>query len=220
MWFGEKALVLRATVADVIHYCQLPKELGFQGRVPTENQNLVPCARAVVEDVACIVVHIVVDRYRCTRVQISACGKRRQLVCALLQRCLSVFLNAHTCVDCKRRVRCDCSTNFAHTTEETLSRDWSINIESTARDACSARAGVVGTINPNNELIVLCRASVEELLGLVCRMSCAVCYPTQSRRSPPFALARKERPPAGPRKRASDNDRIRGDWNQRTLTIP
>src|SRR5215813_6543365 len=48
MWFGDKALVLKATVADVIHYCQLPKELGFQGRVPTENQNLVPCARAVV----------------------------------------------------------------------------------------------------------------------------------------------------------------------------
>src|SRR5262245_34767017 len=25
MWFGDKALVLRATVADVIHYCQLGK---------------------------------------------------------------------------------------------------------------------------------------------------------------------------------------------------
>jgi len=27
MWFGDKALVVRATVGDDIHYCQLPKEL-------------------------------------------------------------------------------------------------------------------------------------------------------------------------------------------------
>ena len=32
MWFGDKALGLKGTVADVIHYCQLPKELGFQER--------------------------------------------------------------------------------------------------------------------------------------------------------------------------------------------
>src|SRR5205085_10583208 len=31
----------------------------------------------------------------------------------------------HTCVDNKRRVRCDCATNFAHTTEESLARDLS-----------------------------------------------------------------------------------------------
>jgi transposase len=110
----------------------VPKELGFQGRVPTENQNLVPCARAVVEDVPCIVVHIVLDRYPCTRVQTSACGKPGQLVCGLLQRCLSVFLNAHTSVDCKRRVRCDCSTNFAHTTEESRARDWRICVSTGA----------------------------------------------------------------------------------------
>src|SRR5262249_42268705 len=132
MWFARKALIRTEGGAERNLDAQLPKELGFQGRVPTENQNLVPCARAVVEDVACIVVHIVLDRYRCTRVQTSACGKPGQLVCGLLQRCLSVFLNAHTCVDCKRRVRCDCSTNFAHTIEESLARDWRICVSTGA----------------------------------------------------------------------------------------
>src|SRR5207248_4685433 len=58
-WVNGKALNRTARTADQIHYCQLPKELAFQDRVPTENQNPVPCARAVVRHAACIVVHIV-----------------------------------------------------------------------------------------------------------------------------------------------------------------
>src|SRR5215468_2474817 len=83
MWFGDKALGLKEPGADVIHYCQLPKELGFQERAPAENPTHVPCARAVLEDVADIVAHIVLDRYPCSGVQTSACGTLGQRVCEL-----------------------------------------------------------------------------------------------------------------------------------------
>ena len=131
-WLNGKALNRTAREADQIHYCQLPKELAFQDRVPTENQNPVPCVRAVVRHAACIAVHIVLDRYPCIGVQISACGKPGLPVCALPQQCLSVFLNAHTSVDNKRPVRCDCATDFAHTTEESLARDWRICVSTGA----------------------------------------------------------------------------------------
>jgi hypothetical protein len=110
----------------------LPKELAFQERAPAENPNHGPCARAVLETVAYIVAHIVLDRYRCTGVQTSACGIPGQLVCELPQRCLSAFLNVHISVDSKRRVRSDCSTNFAHTTEESPALDWRIFVSSGA----------------------------------------------------------------------------------------
>src|SRR5437868_4465547 len=36
-WLNGKALNRTAREADQIHYCQLPKELAFQDRVPTKN---------------------------------------------------------------------------------------------------------------------------------------------------------------------------------------
>src|SRR6266566_3729777 len=86
---SAKLLKQKAGDRDRTGNVQLPKELAFQDRVPTENQNPVPCVRAVVRHAACIVVHIVLDRYPCTGVQISACGKPGLPVCALPQQYLS-----------------------------------------------------------------------------------------------------------------------------------
>src|SRR5262249_57775415 len=104
------------------------KEVGFQERAPAENPTHGPCARAVLEDVADIVAHVVLDRYPCSGVQTSACGIPGQRVCELPQRCLSAFLNVHTSVDSKRRVRCDCSTNFAHLFQELFGRTTSLRL--------------------------------------------------------------------------------------------
>src|SRR5215831_3463504 len=35
--FSDKVLRLKVPTVDNIHYCQLPKELGFQERAPAEN---------------------------------------------------------------------------------------------------------------------------------------------------------------------------------------
>ena len=132
MALGGKALTLNGNDEAFRLDVHLPKELGFQERAPAENPNHVPCARAVLETVAYIVAHIVLDRYPCTRVQTSAGGIPGQLVCELPQRCLSAFLNVHRSVDSKRRVRCDCSTNFVHTAEESPALDWRICVSTAA----------------------------------------------------------------------------------------